>query len=256
MVHVISLYNPHQAAVTNALLAGNHSGPNGSIALAKKHILPLAKSGDVKMMMLLANVHYTAAGAFGIKALPYKLLAAYHLLQAKKWATTAFKSAGRHASLLIALSCVEVQLSDGGVSKLSHGDVHILMSCYIQWYQQVIIRLKITNTADNDVKIIMRCHEIIDSSQDHTELKVLSASTLVAFPGTAEKQRSKLKDSLYRFTCEHYFVLICQPPEEARRSLAQTLCRVCRSIGHHEAAALLAKHYDLGDQLTKAAAKS
>jgi hypothetical protein len=239
-------------SIEEMLLSGDHVGAAGSVAQAEKVVLPQARSGNVKMMMLLANVYYTAAGASALQGVLGKLRAVKYLYLAKKWAKRAFLHEGREKDILIALSCIDVRLHERGQPwSLTYGDVHILMCCYSQWFEQVKMRLKIAEISDLDVAVVNRCHQIISSS-NNIGLGMLSTATLSNFPATSKAERSHHRDRLFMFLSKNYHNLLDNPPTDERRSLAQVVCRVCRAVGDFEPAQRLANHYTLGDQSDKA----
>ncbi len=246
-------FNPHVAPVCRALIAGEHNGPNGSVALAERHILPDAMKGNWKMWMLMVNVYYTVAGVLGSQGIYGKIRAAYYLKKAKDTAVKAILQETGGFNLTIALGNLDVHLGSNQASNIECGHVHLLMACFIKWHVNFTLRFKLNGS--HNVVVIRKCNKIIQRSNE-TQLKMLALASLYELPETPQKEKEEIWGALYQFMSPHYNRLMMLDPRKASEEdliLVQTVCRICRALGNKISAADLAKLYRLGDQLQKAA---
>ncbi|MEN9881289.1 MAG: hypothetical protein RLZZ308_472 [Candidatus Parcubacteria bacterium] len=247
------------------LRTGDLFGKDGALTLARTFVLPRAKSSDVRAMMRMANVYYTAVGASTAQGYIGKLYAVWYLYRAKQWATTAMTTFGYTNDLLLALHQLDVHLFNTQEDEqlLSYGDVHILMSCYATWAKQVKGRLKLNTSYELD--IILECANIIKRIQNNDHLKILSLATIHSTVKDAKDKifiQHKLRTYLFGFPTKKYggcggayrYLMESTSSHQAIRDEAQVACRVARTLGKFDTAIEIAKKYNLADQAQKAKA--
>lgn len=249
-----SLTSSRYPEIDRMLVEGKLEGPHGALETAYNLLFKKTQRGDIEAMMKLANVYFTAVGAFGSRGLGGKLNAVKYLHWAKLFATKAFLTQFQTKSLESALARMDVASTEKGRTpfSLEYGHVHILMSCYAQWAKQIKARIPLLGMG-KEKAIVRSCYMILRRSGVPETLQTLATSTMMEFPGIDTKTREDCTKRLQMFIDKRYTSLMNEPDiKSVDAGLVQAVCRVLRALKKFDAAIPLAEKYGLTDQANKA----
>lgn len=202
--------------------------------------------------MLMANVFYTLSGAASLTGgILSKARAGRLLAKAKYWATKAFLTEAGVKDVRTAVTIIGVKLPKNK-SQIGYGDMHILMSCYVQWATHFKRRFHLPH--GHDLSIVEDCHYELRRAPSEN-LRMIAAAML--YDVFRNEEESNATEDAYIQMKQFLKAKVPGLLKEREASipdieLVQTVCRVARVLDQQELALKLATMYGLGDQLQKA----